>query len=479
MKTLSRIFLTLTLCSLSLPGLADSVIAPQNNYRRLVEQPDYRLRQQNRVIQEVETWKTSPQKLSERLFNEVQEHINLEPRHKVLRPAFVRMLASRKPAPGQPQEEELFYYKLLNLETRNATYQQKLSQLLLQKHGGHSAGEIKQAYTYLNQAFNTWDEGKYDQALRLFRQAQLKRSPELTAILAYHLRDRGQVAEAKTLLQNFQGQRSYLNWIDGMLNEIKAAEKILEGNFSAEDKLSAWITLGEFERAKTVLKNMSEGAMKHWYQAKLYEKQGQYHPASAEYRKYYQQRWPSQLKGFVPVIYKAQLEDVNSLDLIALKFRTSAALIREINEAYPHEWIETYRMLVIPVPERDLQWPTQGDYVSSHFGYRLHPIHGTWRLHEGVDIETMPGANAHAARGGTVVEARYDKECGNFVRLQHQRPDIRTVYCHGEKILVSRGAEIAKGRAVIETGNTGASASNHLHFGVQESGVFVNPMDWL
>ena len=477
MKTLSKLLLALTL-SLSFTGpvLAQSL---STDYRRLVEQPDYRQRQQNRVLQEVEKWQASPQQPSQRLFNEVQQHVNLEPRHKVLRPAFLRMLSKQKPAPGLAQAEELHYYKLLNLETRNPQYQEKLGQLLFKKHGGHSASEIKQAYTQLNQAFNTWDENNYDQALRLFRQSHLKRSPELTAILAYHLRDRGQVNEAKALLQNFQGQRTYLNWIDGMLHEIQAAEKIEESNFTEQDKISAWLNLGQLDKAQTAVKNLSNQAIKHWHQAKLYEKQGQYHPAAAEYRNYYAQRWQSEMKGFVPIVYKAQLEDVNSVDLIALKFRTSADLIRQVNEAYPHEWIETYRMLIIPVPERTLQWPTRGDYVSSHFGYRLHPIHGTWRLHEGIDIETMPGDNAHAAQNGQVVEARYDKACGNFVRLQHQRPDIRTVYCHGEKILVPKNAEVKKGRAVIETGNTGASASNHLHFGVQAAGIFVNPMDWL
>lgn len=490
MKTPSKIFLSLILSALALssttlvsPALADYNQSNSDNYRRLATQPGFRQHQQNRVLQEVAEWKAHPGPVSAQLLEDVREHVNFAPRHPILRPALEQMLARQKPTSGNLQDQELYYYKLLSLAMQNKTYQQKLAQLLYQKHGGHSRAEVQQAYSRLNDAFNTWDEGKYDEALRLFRQAQLKRSPELTALLAYHLRDRGQVEEAKKLLQNFSGQRGYLHWIDDMLQEIKTAENIEASQFPDSDKISAWLTLGQLERAQLAIKKMPEGPMKHWYQAKIYEKQGQYHPAAAEYSQYYRGRWQDQIKGFVPIVYKAQLEDVNSLDLIALKFRTSPDLIRQVNEAYPHDWIETYRMLIVPVPHRDLAWPVSGDYVSSHFGYRLHPIHGTWLLHEGVDIETMPGSNAHAALSGKVVEAHYDKACGNFVRLQHQNPHIRTVYCHGEKILTPLGTKVSQGQAVIETGNTGASASNHLHFGVQEwrhgKWTFVSPFDWL
>ncbi|PKL76643.1 MAG: hypothetical protein CVV27_09205 [Candidatus Melainabacteria bacterium HGW-Melainabacteria-1] len=457
-------------------SLAPVMAQADDGFQKLVTQPEHRARHQNRIEQEIRRWQgTRP---NEQLFSDVRLLFNLAPRDRVLRPAITRMLAARRPQTGSVQAEELYYYHLLNLEPRSESHRQKLADLLLRKHGGHSATEIKNAYRFLNDAFNAWDEAKYDQAIRLFKQAHLAKSPELTALLASHLRDRGQVAQAQKILADFKGERSYLDWLDGLQLQINAAQQLLNSALPEPDRIGAWLTLGNYERAKSAIQQLPAGPSKHWHQAKALEKQGQYHAAAAEYQSYYHQLWSPQLKGFVPVVYKAQLEDINSLDLIALKFRTSPELIRQVNQAWPHDWVETYRMLVIPVAAHEMNWPASG-YVSSHFGFRLHPIRGTWRLHEGIDIETRPGVPALAAAPGSVVQAGFDSACGNMIRLQHADPALRTVYCHGEKLSVAKGAKVSAGKPVLVTGNTGASASNHLHFGVQLNGVFVDPMDWL
>lgn len=471
-KLLSKSLVLLTsLTALGLPAAAQT-----DDFQKLATQPDFRNRYQNRVEQEIRNWQgTRP---DPQLFDSVSMLFNLHPRDRVMRPTMTRMVAASKPLNGHPQDEELYYYKLLNLEPNSEAHRKRLADLLYRKHGGYSPNEIKNAYRVLNQAFDLWDAAKYAQALRLFKQAALAKSPELVATLATHLRDRGQVAAAQKLLTEFQGSRSYLGWIDGLLMQINSAQALEESNLPETDKLPAYLTLGQLEMADAAIERMPDGAMKHWYRAKWLEKQGKYHDASAQYQAYYQQLWAKDLAGFAPVVYKTQLEDVNSLELIALKFRTTPELIRKVNQAWPHDWVETYRMLVIPVATHDFSWPTTG-YVSSHFGYRLHPIRATWRLHQGVDIETKPGVQALAAQAGTVVQSNYDKECGFMIRLQHSEPGLRSVYCHGSKLLVSQGAKVASGKPVLVTGNTGASASNHLHFGVQVNGIFTDPMDWL
>lgn len=452
--------------------------AATDSFGQLVNTPDYRNRYQNRIEQELQRWQGS--KPDPQLYDDVRMLFNLSPRHRSLRPAFSKMVAAN--APAGIQDQELNYYRLLNLEPRNEAYRRKLSELSLRKHGGYSAAEVSTAYRFLNDAFNAWDEQNYDQALRLFKQAHLPKSPELTALYASHLRDRGQDEAARKLLAGFTGERGYLGWIDGLSLQLRAAESVLASALPESDRITAWLTMGKLSLADEAIERLPEGPTRHWHRAKWLEKQGRYHEASAEYHAYAKGLWAgdqAHYKGFVPVVYKAQLEDVNSLDLIALKFRTTPELIRRANQNWQHDWVETYRMLVIPVASHELRWPTTG-YVSSHFGYRLHPIRGTWRLHEGIDIETRPGVQANAAATGTVVQAYFDKECGNVIRMQHAEPGLRTVFCHGQKLLVANGARVEVGKPVMVTGNTGtSSASNHLHFGVQLNGVFVDPMDWL
>jgi len=480
-KSISKLCLQslLALSALHLAQPADSATSAE--YEALVKQSDHRKRQENRILEEAQRWAKNNRAPEARLLDEVRMHVNLSPRHRVLRPILERMLAAAQPAQSTPQWQELYYYRLLNLDPQNKAYQTKLAALLRAKHGGASAEQVSQAYRWLNDGFNRWDEGKTKEALQLFKQAALPKSPELNAIYAYHLRDSGQIEEAKAVLEKFAGQRDYLDWIDQTLTEINSAETVVNARFPEEDKLAARIKLGELARADQVIKGMSESPMKHWHRAKWFEKQGQYHPASKEYQAYYQGRWRKELSGFVPVVYKAQLEDINSLDLIALKFRTSTELIRKVNQNYPYDWVETYRMLVIPVIRHDLTWPTPvTGYVSSHFGYRLHPIRGTWRLHEGIDIETAPGTPAFGTASGTVAKAWYDSACGNTLRIQHPNLGIQAVYCHGEKLLVKANQAVKPGTKVMITGNTGSSsASNHLHFGVMKNGAYTDPMDWL
>lgn len=431
---------------------------------------------QGSLAQEVQQWKKQGQKANPALLTKIREQFNLKPRDPQIRQALKDFYASQ--TGGSLQEKELNTYRLLNLDPQNVGYRNSLSRLLYQKHGGVSQAQVKAAYRHLNDAFNAWDEGKTDVALQLFQKARLDQSAELNAILAYHLRDAGKIEEAKAILSRFKGDKSYLNAFTDIQKQINQAEQVIASRLPESEKLLARLHLGQYDAVTTALNTLEPSSQKSWLEAKFHEKRGEYHPASRAYLDYYQRKHLDKMPGYTPVVYKAQLEDVNSLDLIALKFRTSPALIRQVNQLQQQEWVDTYRMLIVPVKPHQLHFPTTG-YVSSHFGYRLHPIRGTWRLHEGVDIETLPGVDAEASHGGKVIQSVFDKACGNMVKLSHADLGINTAYCHGEKLKVKTGQEVQQGQSVIETGNTGASASNHLHFGVQQKGTYIDPMDWL
>ncbi|NOY27655.1 MAG: M23 family metallopeptidase [Oligoflexia bacterium] len=123
----------------------------------------------------------------------------------------------------------------------------------------------------------------------------------------------------------------------------------------------------------------------------------------------------------------------------------------------------------------DLSWPVDpGTRISSGFGYRTHPILGTRKLHEGVDLAVPLGTDVFAAGSGRVLRARHDKICGNGVKLDHGH-GVSTSYCHGQKLFVQRGQRVEQGQRVMASGSTGRSTGPHLHFGLRIGGHPVDP----
>ena len=142
-----------------------------------------------------------------------------------------------------------------------------------------------------------------------------------------------------------------------------------------------------------------------------------------------------------------------------------------------------------------LRWPLTGygkDWITSPFGYRWHPIWGTYIGHKGVDIGGDYGATIVAAEDGVVVDTNrgcthnYGKSwscgCGggygNYVQINHS-DGLTTLYAHCQAINVSIGQHVKRGQAIAEMGSTGSSTGAHVHFEVIINGVPKNPMDYV
>jgi murein DD-endopeptidase MepM/ murein hydrolase activator NlpD len=61
------------------------------------------------------------------------------------------------------------------------------------------------------------------------------------------------------------------------------------------------------------------------------------------------------------------------------------------------------------------------------------------------------------------------------VRLAHL-DGYETLYAHASKILVEKGARVARGQVIALSGNTGRSTAPHLHFEVWRAGKVLDPM---
>ena len=78
--------------------------------------------------------------------------------------------------------------------------------------------------------------------------------------------------------------------------------------------------------------------------------------------------------------------------------------------------------------------------VTSPFGWRVHPITGTWKFHAGVDLGYEYGSEVPALWDGQVVQCgNFDDGYGNQVMLYHAAVDAYTRYAHLSAIYVNGG----------------------------------------
>ena len=118
--------------------------------------------------------------------------------------------------------------------------------------------------------------------------------------------------------------------------------------------------------------------------------------------------------------------------------------------------------------------PIEGK-IGSGFGVRIHPIFGTSRQHNGVDIGCVLNQPVWAAKAGVVRFAGWKNGFGNVVLIEHEGPVI-TVYAHQEELLVSKGHTLQTGDVIGRCGSTGWSTGPHLHFEVRTGGEPKDPM---
>ena len=155
-----------------------------------------------------------------------------------------------------------------------------------------------------------------------------------------------------------------------------------------------------------------------------------------------------------------------------------ASYFYELNEILP----EGKPLAVEPLPEGkadvpedgSMVWPVDGGTVSQAQQTRTNPETGETAAHSGVDIAVETGTPIYAAGKGTVKEAGFSAQDGNFVRIDHGNGQ-ETFYAHCAGVLVKTGDTVELGQTIASVGSTGMSTGPHLHFEVLVNGVAQNP----
>ncbi|NDC82496.1 hypothetical protein EB093_02385 [bacterium] len=126
-------------------------------------------------------------------------------------------------------------------------------------------------------------------------------------------------------------------------------------------------------------------------------------------------------------------------------------------------------------------------WLSSYFGFRMHPIFRRRIFHNGVDFAAPVGSRIRAAESGYVLVAGEKPEYHGYGRvtvIDHGRRKsdgkrISTLYAHQSRIIVREGQMVKQGEEIGAVGSTGYSTGPHLHFEVREDGLPVDPMRYL
>ena len=118
-------------------------------------------------------------------------------------------------------------------------------------------------------------------------------------------------------------------------------------------------------------------------------------------------------------------------------------------------------------------------YVTSYYGYRIHPISGQKNYHTGVDIGMPQGTEILAGHDGTVSLAGNAGGYGLCVVLDGKTKggnSLTTKYGHCSQLLVSAGQTVKAGDVIAKVGSTGNSTGPHLHLEVLLDGEYLNPL---
>ncbi len=129
--------------------------------------------------------------------------------------------------------------------------------------------------------------------------------------------------------------------------------------------------------------------------------------------------------------------------------------------------------------------PVSG-FLSSLFGYRVHPIFKRRIFHNGIDFAASTGTPIRAADSGLIIvagEPAQYRGYGKITVIDHGRSKngrrLATVYAHQSRIGVREGQRVAQGEVIGYVGSTGHATGPHLHFEVRLDGVPTNPLEYL
>jgi murein DD-endopeptidase MepM/ murein hydrolase activator NlpD len=117
--------------------------------------------------------------------------------------------------------------------------------------------------------------------------------------------------------------------------------------------------------------------------------------------------------------------------------------------------------------------PVEGR-VSGRFGLKRYFNNKPRKPHSGIDIAAPKGTMIKSPANGTVLATGNFYFNGNVVFVDHGQGLI-TMFCHMNKINVTKNQKLKTGDKIGEVGETGRVTGAHLHFSVSLNNTRVDP----
>jgi murein DD-endopeptidase MepM/ murein hydrolase activator NlpD len=180
---------------------------------------------------------------------------------------------------------------------------------------------------------------------------------------------------------------------------------------------------------------------------------------------------------------KKELEKVNSLTdetltkEIAAQLNNLEARVKYQMGSYVgiEKLIENQEEKIASIPAIQPVSNKELTKIASGFGFRIHPIYGIAKMHNGLDFTAPQGTPIYATGNGQVTTAGVGGGAGNHVIINHGY-GYETVYMHMVRIKAVVGQVVKRGEVIGWVGTTGASTGPHCHYEVHVNGIPVDPV---
>ncbi|SKC42337.1 M56 family metallopeptidase [Maledivibacter halophilus] len=127
---------------------------------------------------------------------------------------------------------------------------------------------------------------------------------------------------------------------------------------------------------------------------------------------------------------------------------------------------ETIKKMIWPLPD--------STKIVSPFGWRVHPVLKTKKLHTGTDIAGKEGLSIVAAVDGVVIHSDVEGGYGKAIIIDHG-DGVATLYAHCSELLVKKGQKVKAGDEIAKVGSSGLATQAHLHFEIRKDDEPVDP----